>query len=229
MKVGSFVVATVLCACGDSSKAPVAPIVVVDQPSPSPAAASATPAQVVDATPAPAPSLPPAPPTTEDDEPKGNVWGDSIGDSFGPSGAPARDAGAGGIGRIGKSSAGSGSGGVITSNTGTKSPTLRQGAITVTGKLPPEVIQRIARQSFGRFRLCYENGLRAKPKLTGRVAVKFTIDRSGAVSKSADGGSDLPDKDVIACVVKGFSNLSFPQPEAGEVTVVYPIIFSPGD
>lgn len=108
-------------------------------------------------------------------------------------------------------------------------PSLRQGATTVNGKLPPEVIQRIVRQNFGRFRLCYENGLRTNPKLAGRVAVKFTIDRSGAVSKSGNGGSDLIDTNVIACVVKGFSNLSFPQPESGEVIVVYPIIFSPGD
>lgn len=137
------------------------------------------------------------------------MWGDAIDDAFGG------DAGASFRPTAKKPS--------------TKSPSLRQGATTVTGKLPPEVVQRIVRQNFGRYRLCYENGLRTTPKLEGRVSVKFTIDRSGAVSKSADGGSDLPDKNVIACVVKGFSNLSFPQPESGEVVVVYPIIFSPGD
>ena len=31
------------------------------------------------------------------------------------------------------------------------------------------------------------------------------------------------------CVVRGFGNLSFPQPEGGIVTVVYPIMFNPGD
>ena len=162
------------------------------------------------------------------------MWGDAIGDASGSSGAPAKDAGAG-LGRLGNGNIqGSGSGGhptngnVIRSNTGT-SPSLRQGATTVNGSLPPEIIQRIVRQNFGRYRLCYENGLRTNPKLKGRVTVKFTIDRSGAVSKSTDGGSDLPDKNVIACIVKGFSNLSFPQPQSGEVNVVYPIIFSPGD
>ena len=44
-----------------------------------------------------------------------------------------------------------------------------------------------------------------------------------------DGGSDLPDQGVVGCVVRGFGNLSFPQPEGGIVTVVYPIIFNPGD
>ena len=48
-------------------------------------------------------------------------------------------------------------------------------------------------------------------------------------STAQDGGSELPDQGVISCVVRGFGNLSFPQPEGGIVTVVYPIIFNPGD
>jgi Ca-activated chloride channel family protein len=108
-------------------------------------------------------------------------------------------------------------------------PRLHEGATSVNGRLPPEVIRRIVRQNFGRFRLCYENGLRNNPNLQGRVSVKFVIDRSGAVSTTMDGGSDLPDTRVVQCVVQGFGNLSFPQPDTGIVTVVYPITFAPGD
>ena len=107
-------------------------------------------------------------------------------------------------------------------------PNVREGATTVNGRLPPEVIRRIVRQNFGRFRLCYENGLLGNPALQGRVAARFVIDASGAVAAASDGGSDLPDATVVACVLRGFGNLSFPQPEAGTVTVVYPIIFAPG-
>ncbi|MGL1204156.1 AgmX/PglI C-terminal domain-containing protein, partial [Vibrio parahaemolyticus] len=74
------------------------------------------------------------------------------------------------------------------------------------------------RQNFGRFKLCYESGLRSNPALAGRVSIKFVIDRSGAVSTAQDGGSELPDQTVVQCVVRGFSNLSFPQPEGGIVT-----------
>ncbi len=104
--------------------------------------------------------------------------------------------------------------------------TIRNGAVTVKGRLPPEVIQHIVRQNQGRMRLCYENGLRSSPSLGGRVVVKFVIDRAGGVSNAADGGLDLPDAAVIACVVRAFGNLSFPAPEGGIVTVVYPIIFA---
>lgn len=106
-------------------------------------------------------------------------------------------------------------------------PSLRMGATTVNGALPPEVIQRIVRQNFGRFRLCYENGLKKNPNLSGRIAVKFVIGADGSVSRSGDGGSDLPDTAVRECVAKSFMGLSFPKPEKGTVEVVYPIAFSP--
>jgi hypothetical protein len=95
------------------------------------------------------------------------------------------------------------------------------------GRLAAEIIQRIVRLNDGRYRFCYENALRADPSLHGRVTVRFMIDRSGAVAVAADGGSDIPDEGVRRCVVTSFLGLSFPQPENGTVTVVYPIVFSP--
>ncbi len=105
-------------------------------------------------------------------------------------------------------------------------PTYRCGWVSVSGRLPPEAIQRIVRQNFGRFRACYQAGLARNPNLAGTVTTRFVIDRSGAVSNAANGGSDLPDPTVAACVTRAFSGVSFPQPEGGIVTVTYPIQFS---
>ena len=177
---------------------------------------------------------------------RGNMFGDTIGDSFGAGGLGLSGVGEGGGGRgegIGLGNfgglghgAGTGTGQGIGNGHGrlggghkVMAPRIREGATSVNGRLPPEVIQRIVRQNFGRFRLCYENGMRNNPNLQGRVTVKFVIDRSGAVAMTADGGSDLPDQGVVQCVVRGFGNLSFPQPEGGMVTVVYPIMFNPGE
>ena len=110
-----------------------------------------------------------------------------------------------------------------------EAPRIREGSVTVNGRLPPEVVERIVRQNLGRFRLCYENGLRRDPNLQGRVSVRFAIDSSGSVATTSDGGSDLPDGGVVQCIVRGFGNLSFPQPQGGMVQVVYPMMFSPGD
>ncbi len=106
-------------------------------------------------------------------------------------------------------------------------PSMRAADPIVTGQIAPELIQRIVRQNFGRFRLCYENGLRNNPSLAGRVAVRFVIGRDGSVSGVSSGGSDLPDSSVVSCVTRAFYGLSFSAPESGIVTVQYPLIFSP--
>jgi hypothetical protein len=192
----------------------------------------------------------PAPDASEDRnalQARGNMWGDSVGDSFGAGGLGLSGIGAGGGGKGDGQGIGLGSIGTIGHGAGTgtgsgfggghgrlggahlaKPPTIRQGATQVTGRLPPEVIQRIVRQNFGRFRLCYENGLRSNPNLQGSVNVRFTIDRSGGVSDVANGGSDLEGA-TTGCVVNTFRGLAFPAPEDGLVKVVYPLRFSPGD
>ncbi|RLB57738.1 MAG: FHA domain-containing protein, partial [Deltaproteobacteria bacterium] len=107
------------------------------------------------------------------------------------------------------------------------SPTLRIAPVSVSGRLPPEVIQRIVRNNFGRFRVCYQTGLKTNPNLQGRVVVSFIIGRDGTVS-GVGGSGDLPDGRVVGCVAGAFSGLTFPQPEGGIVTVRYPIVFTPG-
>jgi hypothetical protein len=108
-------------------------------------------------------------------------------------------------------------------------PRVRQtGEIFKTGVLPSELVQRVVRQNFGRFRSCYEDGLRRNPSLTGRVTARFVIDRAGAVTMAQNGGSDLPDGAVVSCVLSAFYGLSFPAPDNGIVSVSYPILFSVG-
>jgi hypothetical protein len=186
----------------------------------------------------------------------GTMWGSSIDDAFGANGLGLTGTGEGGgcehgscagIGLDSIGPLGHGAGGLLDgqgigpgggafshgrlqrAHDATKGPRLRELEITRGGHLPAEVIQRIVRQNFGRFRLCYEGGLRGNPGLTGRVAVKFIIDRNGSVSLASDGGSDLPDQAVVSCVVRAFANLSFPEPDSGIVKVTYPISFSPGE
>jgi len=182
----------------------------------------------------------------------GNLWAGDIGDAFG-FGLGLSGTGEGGGGRgegigindfggLGRSLGPAGSGTCLGANCdgwgrgharvgGThvaKAPPLRMPKeITTNGRLPSEVIQRIVRQNQGRFINCYTNGLRSNPSLTGRVAVKFIIDRQGGVSLANDAGSDLPDAGVRECVVRTFYSLSFPAPESGTVQVTYPLVFSP--
>lgn len=106
-------------------------------------------------------------------------------------------------------------------------PTLQQGELTVTDGVPVEVVRRIVRQNFGRFRLCYENALRTAPSLAGTVVVGFVIDKSGSATRAeASKDSTIADPQMRACVARGFGNLSFPEPEhAASVTVTAAVSF----
>lgn len=183
---------------------------------------------------------------TDEVSARGNMWGDEIGDSYGGGGLGLSGIGEGGGGHgegIGLGSfnalghgAGLGDGqgmgnghGRLAGGHRVKSPpALRFGKTDVSGRLPPEVIQRIVRQNYGRFRMCYEQGLARNPNLEGRVQVRFVINREGTVSNVQNGGSDLPDSAVTSCIIGAYYGLSFPQPEGGIVTVSYPIMFQPG-
>jgi hypothetical protein len=100
----------------------------------------------------------------------------------------------------------------------------------VGGRLKPEIIQQVVRAKFDRYRACYQQGLTRNESLAGSVRIRFVIQSNGAVSEAGDAGeSTLADVDAIKCIVHEFEKLSFPKPEGGIVTVVYPIVFNPGD
>ncbi len=97
---------------------------------------------------------------------------------------------------------------------------------STSGTLPRETIRRIIQQNRNRFRACYERGLAADPNLAGRVKVRFVIRTDGSVADVTDAGSDLPNRTVIACVLRAFESIRFPSPEGGSVTVIYPLAFT---
>jgi hypothetical protein len=102
------------------------------------------------------------------------------------------------------------------------------GVASGPGKLEPAVIQKTVRAIYGEFRTCYEAGLRRNPKLEGRVSTRFVIGLDGTVSNVSNDGSDLPDPEVVLCVLEAFSKVHFQEPQGGSVTVVYPILLEPG-
>ncbi len=148
----------------------------------------------------------------------GGLWGD-VGGDINPGLGHLGTIGEGGLNNVPRRSA--------SRAAGKGAPQVRQGATTVNGKLPAEVVERILRQNLGRVRLCYEVGRSKNARLEGRVNVKFVIDREGNVPNVADGGSDLPDQGVVRCVQRAYTALQFPQPESGVVTVLASVVLSP--
>lgn len=160
---------------------------------------------------------------------RGNAWGrDAVGS--GASGLGLSGIGEGGAGRgegIGLGSIGSLGAGPSRLGEPTKpsAPRITVGALQVNGRLPPEVIQRIVRQNFGRFRMCYEAARNKLPQLAGSVNVAFTISPTGEVTNTRLAPSTLPSAETQACVLTSFKGLSFPAPEGGSVSVLLPVHF----
>ena len=71
--------------------------------------------------------------------------------------------------------------------------------------------------------------LRRSGQRTARARAHPVIGLDGRVTSVKDQGSNIPDPGVVDCCVDGFKTLRFDPPEGGIVTVVYPIIFNPGD
>lgn len=102
---------------------------------------------------------------------------------------------------------------------------MREAGTTVTGRLPPEVIKRIVRANFPRFRMCYEALRRTDPSAAGTVSTAFVIDETGAVASAKTDAGTITDKTMRSCAQGIFRTMSFPEPEGGKVSVTYPIDF----
>ncbi len=110
-----------------------------------------------------------------------------------------------------------------------KVPRIRMAMTSVSGRVPSQAIQRIVRLNFGRLRACYHRALLRKPGLHARVVTRFLIGRDGHVAGAQNVGSEPSDPALAQCVTRAFSELEFPEPEGGVITVVYPVLFTPDD
>ncbi|KYF46982.1 hypothetical protein BE04_08870, partial [Sorangium cellulosum] len=121
--------------------------------------------------------------------------------------------------------------------------------------IPPHVVRRVVQENFGAMRACYEKGVRANPKLEGRIPVHLVVDGQGKVTYAGDADhppADAPllialpspgaaapsssapplrDPKVVGCVLDVFRGLRFPSPadRKSVATVVYPVVFGVDD
>ncbi len=176
----------------------------------------------------------------------GAMMGDQIGENFGFRGLGLRGTGRGGggtgqgtiglgsLGTIGHGGGG-GSGQGYGSGAGgfggrqSKVPSVTQGTAEVRGSLSKEVIRRVIRRHLNEVRFCYEQQLRQRPDLEGRVSVKFIISPTGSVQSSVaePARSTLTDSSVQSCIAGAVRRWTFPSPEGGGIVIVtYPFMLN---
>lgn len=106
-------------------------------------------------------------------------------------------------------------------------PTVYFGKMVVKGSLSKRIILRILKRRAGALLRCYHKGLKRKPNLRGRMAVKFIISSTGLVQHANVEASTLGDKRVEQCVLKTIEKTKFPSCGGGGIVIVIvPIVFA---
>jgi TonB family protein len=151
--------------------------------------------------------------------PGGLFGGGGLGTGIGSGSGSGGGRGAGGPGGRGT---GSGSG------RGEAKVSVQTGTPQVSGYLSAEQINRVVRANQAALRYCYESEVQRQKSLRGKVVIQWRVDRAGAVPSARVASSTLNDARVEGCLVRQVRKWRFPQPDGGEVSVLYPFIFGVG-
>jgi hypothetical protein len=170
----------------------------------------------------------------------GNMFGPTVGDSYGLGGLGIRGSGTGGggsgetigIGAVGTKGRGGGLGsyGTGVGGLGTKSDrpvTVSAGDPITVGSIDKELIRKVIQEHAAQIRYCYEQQLAINPRLQGKVSIKWVINADGSASSpQVDGSSTtLDDAKVHECMMARITSWQFPKPKGGGIAVItYPWI-----
>ena len=103
-------------------------------------------------------------------------------------------------------------------------------AAPALARISTEYIRNVIRAHLTEIRSCYEDGLRTRPDLAGRVVMRFTIGADGTVSSAEVASTTLHDPPVEACIAERVRHFQFPPiPGGGTVSVNYPFVFEAPD
>ncbi len=115
-------------------------------------------------------------------------------------------------------------------------PTMPQVPVGDAGamNIDPKYIQSVVRDDyFPLAKQCYGSALERNPKLAGTIEMSFRILGDPKIGGVVDDvklsdGTTLDDKEMQTCLRESMMSVTFDAPpEGGEVTVVYPVRFSP--
>jgi hypothetical protein len=170
----------------------------------------------------------------------GNMFGPTVGDSYGLGGLGVRGSGSGGggsgetigIGAVGTKGRGGGLGsyGTGVGGLGAKSDrpvNVSTGTATVMGSIDKELIRKVIQEHAAQIRFCYEQQLAINPRLQGKVAIKWVINADGTASSPQidPSATTLDDPKVHECMMSRITSWQFPKPKGGGIAVItYPWI-----
>ena len=88
-------------------------------------------------------------------------------------------------------------------------------------------VSKAINKRIGRIQRCYEKQLmKVKKKLAGKLKLEWVVKTNGRVRGAKVKLNTLGSAKVAGCVLREIKKLKFPRPKGGEVTIVFPFIFS---
>lgn len=170
----------------------------------------------------------------------GNMFGPTVGDSYGLGGLGIRGSGSGGggqgetigIGAVGTKGRGGGLGSYGTGvgglgKKGDRDVSVSAGNAVVMGSIDRELVRKVIQDHAAQIRYCYEQQLALNPKLSGKVSIKWIINADGSATGAQVDGSatTLADDRVHDCMKARIQSWQFPRPKGGGIAVItYPWI-----
>jgi outer membrane biosynthesis protein TonB len=98
------------------------------------------------------------------------------------------------------------------------------------GTLSKDEVTKVLKRHGNEVRSCYEQALRLKPTLAGKIAVKFIVGASGDVLQTEIASDTLNDENLKACMLNVVRSWKFPEPKGGgNVSITYPWVFGPNE
>jgi TonB family protein len=134
-----------------------------------------------------------------------------------PDGAVPADTGAGAGSGSGSAGSGSGSSGEADS------------AEQVRATLDADSVRMVVSHHMPQVRACYDRALKQQETIRGTVEVKFEVSAKGRVGSATVHRNTTGHAGLGACIANAIKGWRFPRPVGGDVTFIYPFVFSSGD
>ena len=103
---------------------------------------------------------------------------------------------------------------------------IKVGSGSTQGFCKKGQISSVVRRRAGAIRACYEKRLQVKPKLSGKITVRWTITMEGKVSNASSASDSLGDSEVKNCILRVLRRMRFQKPEGGICVVQWPFVFN---
>lgn len=92
--------------------------------------------------------------------------------------------------------------------------------------LDQEAVRQVIGRSLSDIKTCYDDQLKTKPHLAGKLVVKIIVDDQGKVRESSVKSRTFDDAQVEACVLAQLAQRKFPPPPQGKTGEInYPFVF----